>query len=334
MHETLILTDEEVRKLLSMPEVLNVVEEAFREKALNRVQMPPKIYLFYKKYDGDLRVMPSYLEELDISAVKIVNVHPQNRQRFELPTVMAIVVLVDPKTGFPLSIMGGSWLTAMRTGAAGGIAAKYLAREDSEVICFIGAGTQAKTQLMALSNVLRNIKRIQVYDLVKEASKSFVEYALTVLKDIKVKVCESPRDAVSGADVIVTATPSRQPIVMSEWVSNGAHFNCIGADAPGKQEIDPKILLRSKIVVDDMEQALHSGEVNVPIAKGVLKKEQIYGELGEIVAGIKRGRESRDEITVFVSTGLSIQDAVTAKLAYDKALSRGFGVRLKIVIAS
>lgn len=315
-----------------MPDVLNVVEEAFREKGLNRVQMPPKMYLFYKRYDGDLRVMPSYLEGLDVSVVKVVNVHPQNKQRFGLPTVMAVVVLVDPKSGFPLSIMGGSWLTAMRTGAAGGIATKYLAREDSEVVCFIGAGTQARTQLMALSTVLKNIKSVRVYDLIKETSKGFAEYVLTMLNDIEVKVYESPRDAVNDADIIVTTTPSRQPIVMSEWVSKGAHFNCVGADAPGKQEIDPAILLKSKIVVDDMEQAIHSGEINVPIAKGVLKKERIYGELGEVVSGIKKGRESRDEITVFVSTGLSIQDAVTAKLAYDKALSRGIGRKLKLVV--
>lgn len=332
MYETLILTDDEVKQLLEMPEVLNAVEGAFREKGLGKVQMPPKVYIFYREYDGDLRVMPSYLEGLDISAVKIVNVHPQNKRKYGLPTVMAVVLLIDPKTGFPLSIMGGSWLTAMRTGAAGGVAAKYLAREDSETMCFIGAGTQARTQLMALSVVLKNIKTIKVYDLVEEASKLFADYASKVIDGVKVQVCNSPKDAVSNADVVVTVTPSRQPIVMSDWVGKGVHFNCIGADAPGKEELDPNILLRAKIVVDDMEQAIHSGEVNVPIAKGLLKREQIYGEIGEVVAGIKKGRETRDEITVFVSTGLAIQDAVTAKLAYDKAVARKLGRRLRLVV--
>lgn len=328
----MILTDEEVKEVLSMPEVLNAVEEAFREKGLGRVQMPPKMYIFYRKYDGDLRVMPSYLEHLDVSAVKIVNAHPQNRYRFGLPMVMAVVVLVDPKSGFPISIMGASWLTAMRTGAAGGLAAKYLAREDSETICFIGAGVQAKTQLMALSLVLRNIKKVKVYDLIEEASRGFASYATSMMKGLEVEVCKSPRGAVDGADLIVTTTPSREPIVMYEWISKGVHFNCIGADAPGKQEVDPTILLRAKIVVDDMEQAIHGGEINVPIAKGMLRRDQIYGELGEIVAGIKRGRESRDEITLFTSTGLAIQDAVTAKLAYEKAVSRKLGRKLRLVV--
>ena len=332
MHETLILTDEDVRKLLDMREVMEVVERAFKEKGLSRVQMPKKSYLFYDKYDGDLRVMPSYLEALDVSAVKVVNSHPQNRSRYGLPTVMAVVVLVDPKSGFPMAVMSGSWLTAMRTGAAGGVAAKYLAREDSETLCFIGAGTQARTQLMALSVVLRSIKCVKVYDIDEAASKGFAEFSSKVVEGLKVEVCGTPREAVEGADVITTATPSREPIVMDEWVGKGAHINCIGADAPGKEEIDPRILLRAKVVVDDVEQAVHGGEINVPIAKGLFKREQIYGELGEIVAGLKKGRESADEITVFTSTGLAIQDAVTARLAYEKALARGLGMRVRLVV--
>ncbi|MEM2534340.1 MAG: alanine dehydrogenase [Candidatus Nezhaarchaeales archaeon] len=332
LYETLILTDDDVKELLDMREVIEVVEVAFREKCLGKVQMPPKVYLFYTKYDGDLRVMPSYLENLEISAVKVVNSHPRNRIAYGLPTVMAIVVLVDPKSGFPLSIMSGSWLTAMRTGAAGGIAVKYLAREDSEVVCFIGAGTQARTQLMAISTVLKNLKEIRVYDVVEENAKAFANYASKMLSGVGVQVHERPKEAVEGADIIVTTTPSREPIVMDQWIKAGVHFNCIGADAPGKEEIDPNILLRAKVVVDDLEQAIHGGEINVPIAKGLFKREQVYGELGEIVAGLKRGREELNEITVFTSTGLAIQDAVTAKLAYDKALSRCVGMKVRLVV--
>jgi alanine dehydrogenase len=329
--ETLILTDEEVKGLLSMEEVLEAVERAFREKALGRVQMPSKVYLFYGRHGGDLRAMPSYLEGLDVSAVKVVNSHPENRRRFGLPTVMAVVILIDPRSGFPLAVMGGSWLTAMRTGAAGGVAAKYLARRDSEVACFIGAGAQARTQLMALSLVLRDIKLVKVYDIDEEASRRFAAYASKAIGGAKVEVCASPREAVEGADVVTTATPSRQPIVMSGWVGEGVHFNCIGADAPGKEELDPGILLRAKIVVDDMEQAVHGGEVNVPIARGILRREHIYGELGEVVAGLKRGREARSELTVFASTGLAIQDAVAASLAYEKARLKGVGRSLRLV---
>ncbi len=332
MLETLILTDEDVKILLEMREVVEAVEMAFREKGLGRIQMPRKSYLFFDKYEGDLRVMPSYLEALDVSAVKIVNSHPRNRSKYGLPTVMAVVVLVDPKSGFPMAVMSGSWLTAMRTGAAGGVAAKYLAREDSETLCFIGAGTQARTQLMALNVVLRAIKHVKVYDIDERASKDFAEFSSMVVEGLRVEVCRTPKEAVEGADIITTATPSREPIVMDEWVGKGVHLNCVGADAPGKEEIDPRILLRAKVVVDDVEQAVHGGEINVPIAKGLFKREQIYGELGEIVAGLKRGRERADEITVFTSTGLAIQDAVTAKLAYDKALAMGLGMRIRLVV--
>lgn len=221
----------------------------------------------------------------------------------------------------------------MRTGAAGGIAAKYLAKPSSGSVCFIGAGTQARTQLMALKIVLGELRKVSVYDLKAEASCSFTEYAKVFLEgDAKVKVCSSPREAVEGADIIVTTTPSREPVVMNEWVSEGVHFNCIGADAPGKQEIDPVILVKVKVVVDDVEQAVHCGEINVPIKSGIFDSRMIYGELGEIVAGLKKGRESDGEITVFTSTGIAIQDAATAKLAYEKALMRGVGTRINFVI--
>ena len=146
--ETLILTDEEVKNLLSMPEVIEATESAFKQKGLGHVQMPAKIYIYYKKYNGDLRAMPSFLENLDTSAVKIVNVHPDNRTKANLPTVMAIIVLIDPATGAPIAIMGGTTITDMRTGAAGSVAAKYLARRDSKNIGLVGAGAQAKTQLI------------------------------------------------------------------------------------------------------------------------------------------------------------------------------------------
>ncbi|MGB9714441.1 MAG: alanine dehydrogenase [Candidatus Bathyarchaeales archaeon] len=330
--ETLVLTDEEVEKLLSMPEVMEAVEKAFKEKGLKRVQMPAKIYLFYKKYNGDLRAMPSYLEELDVSAVKIVNAHPDNRTKYGLPTVMAVIVLVDPKNGFPLAIMGGKTITDMRTGAAGGIAAKYLARKDSKVVAFVGAGAQARTQLMALLEVYGKLKEVRVWSRSEETRQTFVDEMEEAYGRLcKFASAENIKDAVEGADIVVTTTPSRKPLVMNSMVSPGTHFNCIGADAPGKEELDPAILKRSRIVVDDWEQAAHSGEINVPLSQGIITEKNVYAELGEVVASLKRPREKKDEITIFVSTGLAIQDAVTAKIAYDKAVKKGTGRLLKVV---
>ena len=329
--KTLLLTEEDVKQLLSMDGVMKAVESAFREKGLGHVQMPAKLYLFYSKYNGDLRAMPSYLEELDVSAVKVVNVHPDNRVKYNLPTVMATIILIDPKNGAPLAVMGGTAITDMRTGAAGGVAAKYLARKDSRVLGFVGAGAQARTQLMALLSLYREIEEVRVWSRTKRTRDAYVAEMKpahsTVAKTVAV---EDVKDAVEGADIVVTTTPSRKPIVSSDWVENGTHFTCIGADAPGKEELDPAILTRAKITVDDWEQASHSGEINVPLSKGIITRQSIWGEIGEIVAGLKPGRTSQDEITVFTSTGLAVQDAVTAELAYKKALAKRIGKLVEI----
>lgn len=329
--ETLLLRDEEVNSLLSMREVMDAVEKAFIEKSLGRAQMPSKVYLFYHKYSGDLRVMPSYIEEYDISAVKIVNSHPENRGRFGLPTVMAVIVLVDPKSGFPLAIMGGKAITDFRTGAAGGLAAKYLARRDSKVVGLVGAGAQARTQLRALLEVYGSFEEVKVWSPDETRDEFVAEMSSKYNDKCRIIPAESIREAVEGADIVVTTTPSRRPLVVDNMISPGMHLNCIGADAPGKQELDPLILKRAKIVVDDLEQACHGGEVNVPLKLGIITREHIWAEIGEIIAGLKKGRENEKEITIFSSTGLAVQDAVTAKIAYEKALERKIGHFIKLV---
>lgn len=332
--KTLLLRDDQVKKLLSMSEVIKAVELAFEQKGKGRVQMPAKIYLYFSKYNGDLRTMPSYLEELDISAVKIVNVHPDNPSKHKLPTVMAVIILVDPSTGFPLAIMGGTTVTDMRTGAAGGIAAKFLARKDSKIIGLVGAGAQSRTQLMALFEVYKKLEEIRVWSRHPETRNIFLAEAERKYGHLcKFVPGESVRKTAEGADIVVTTTPSREPLVMNDMIGPGMHINCIGADAIGKEELDPSILQRAKIVIDDWEQATHSGEINVPLVlrDKIITKDDVWGEIGEIVAGLKPGRISEDEITVFTSTGLAVQDAVTAKIAYDKALQEQVGSFITIV---
>ena len=322
----LLLSEQDIEPLLSMNEVLEAVETAFREKGLGYAQMPPKAYLLYEKYNGDLRTMPAYLERLNVSVVKIVNVHPDNRVKFGLPTVMATIVLVNPRNGAPIAIMGGTRITAMRTGAAGGVAAKYLARKDSKIVGLVGAGTQARTQLAALFEVYRELEEVRVWDRSKENRERYVSEARVKYEGrARIVSAETVEESVKGADIVVTTTPSRKPIVSGEWISEGTHVTCIGADAEGKEELEPAVLKRAKIVVDDWEQGLHSSEINVPLSKGLISRNDVYGDICEIVAGIKPGRTSRREITVFTSTGLAVQDAVTAKLAYDKAVSKRLG---------
>jgi alanine dehydrogenase len=325
--EILWLSEDDVKSLLTMDDTLEAVEEAFKEHGLARVQMPPKSYLYYPRYEGDLRTMPAYLEEIDATGVKIVNVHPKNFDK-GLPTVMAVLVLNSPETGIPIAMMGGTYLTSMRTGAAGGVAAKYLARPDSKTVGIVGAGAQARTQLLSLSRVF-SIETVKVADVsldrcraFEKDCRSFLDCRYLPTTDIE-QVCD--------CDILVTVTPSRKPLIKDDWVSQGTHINAIGADAKGKQELEATLLLRSKVVVDDIAQAAHSGEVNVPLGQGQLAIEEIYAQLGEIVAGKVPGRKDDDEITIFDSTGLAIQDIATGEMVHKKAVEAGRGVSLKFL---
>ncbi|MDI6806585.1 MAG: alanine dehydrogenase [Candidatus Aenigmarchaeota archaeon] len=324
--KVLLISRKEVEGIVSMKEVMEVVENAFRAKGLEKVQMPPKLYVTFP--NGDFRTMPCYIPELGFGGVKIVNVHPENPEKYKLPTVMAIIVLIEPETGKPLAIMDGTWITNMRTGAVGGIAAKYLARKNSKIIGMVGVGAQARTQLLALNEVF-DIEEVRIRDRTLESCKKFEEDMKFLGLNIVIK--ERIEDVVKGCDILVTTTPVTQPIVKNGWISEGMHINAIGADAVGKEELEPEILKRAKVVVDDREQAIHSGEINVPISKGIFKPEEIYAELGEVIAGKKNGRVNDEEIIIFDSTGLAIQDLAAATLVYRKAKEVGLGSEVELL---
>jgi len=322
MFDTILLKQSEIKGLVSMKEVIDSVEAGFTAYAKREVQMPAKKYLFFP--EGDLRVMPCYVRGREEAAVKCVNVHPKNPINNELPTVMAIIELIDPKTGFPLAFMDGTWVTNMRTGASAGVATKYLARPDSETLGIIGAGRQACTQLMAMDEVMK-IEKAKVYCRTCSTRTKFARNA-TATYGFEVEAVKSPKEAVKDVDVVVTTTPSRKPLIKVDWISPGTHINAMGADAPSKQELDTNLLQKSKIVVDSWEQAKHSGEINVPVSQGILKRNDIHAKLGEIIIGKKVGRE-KDEITIFDSTGLAVQDTVTAWQIYRKVLEKGVGTK-------
>ena len=321
--ELLYLTADDVTKLLDMPGALSIVESAFKEHGMEQVQMPAKSYLYFP--EGDLRTMPAYLKNAGIAGVKIVNAHPGNPAN-GLPTVMAVVVLNSIETGAPLAMMDGTYLTDMRTGAAGGVAADHLARRDATVVGMIGAGRQAITQLQAIS-IVRDIKTVNVVDVSTTTCNRFRKNMAKLGCDIM--IARNIREA-CNCDILVTTTPVRTPIVADGWVQEGTHINAIGADAKGKEELDPQILKRSTIVIDDYAQATHSGEINVPLNNEIITVDDIHSTLGEVVAGIKQGRTSDSEITVFDSTGLAIQDISTANHVYQQAVKTGVGARLKL----
>jgi alanine dehydrogenase len=280
------------------------VESAFADHGKGLVQMPPKVYITLP--EGDFRTMPAYLPSLSIAGVKIVNVHPGNPPK-GLPTVMALTVILDISTGVPIAILNATKLTDMRTGAAGAVACKYLSPKKEVVLGVVGTGKQAEAQVAAISRELK-LTQIKVWgrspEHVRRFADRFMEYPC-VAGSVE-KVCD--------CDVLVTTTPSRTPIVKSEWIHDGTHINAIGADAPGKEELDPALLKRAQVFVDDLAQAVHSGEVNVPITQGVYRESDIAGTLGEVVIGKKR-RLGNDTITIFDSTGLAIQDLAIAHIA-------------------
>ena len=329
MPETILLNQSQVKELTTMKEIIKNVETAYKFHAERKVQMPPKEYIFYKKFRGDLRIMPCFIRGLDESGVKNVNVHPDNPRKYSLPTVMAMIELVDPKTGFPVSVMDGTWITDMRTGAAAGVATKYLARDNSEILGLVGAGVQALTGLEAINEVM-DIKEVRVSCRTCETRDIFAQRA-SEKYGIDVKAVDTIKEAVQGADVLLTTTPAREPVVKSKWVSPGTHINAMGADAPGKQELDSHILQKAKIIIDCWDQASHSGEINIPVQEGLVRQSDIQGKIGDVIIGSIPGRTSDEEITVFDSTGLAVQDIVTAWNVYEKALQKGIGQKMNFL---
>lgn len=323
MNGTLLLKQSEIKQLIEMKEVIESVEIAYGQHAKRKVQMPAKKYLFFKKYNGDLRIMPCFLKDMDEAGVKCVNVHPDNPKEHDLPTVMGIIELFDPETGFPICVMDGTWITNMRTGAAAGVATKHLARDNSTTLGIIGAGKQAFTQLMALKEVM-NIENAKVFCRTCASRENFAKLAKERF-DLNINAVSSAQEAVSDVDVIVTVTPANKPILKTEWIREGAHINAMGADAPGKQELDSGLLKKSRVFIDCWEQARHSGEINVPVAEGLISRNDIAAKIGDVITGAVPGRQSDDEITIFDSTGLAVQDVVTAWKVYEKAFEKDIG---------
>lgn len=315
---TLVLSAREVEKSIEMSAVISAVEDAFREHGKRNVIMPPKVYLDLP--EGDFRAMPVWMKGK--AGVKWVCAYPENPKR-NLPSVMGIFIYSDSTTGYPLAVMDATVITKYRTGAASGIASRYLARKDSTSLGLVGCGVQASTQVLGIEEIF-NLDLIKVYDPSEHAIASLKK----ALPEHNIEKC-SIEEAVRS-DIVSTLTPVRVPIVRREWVARGTHINAVGADAPGKEELDPQILLDAKVVVDDMEQAKHGGEINVPLRKGTFSADKIYATLGEIVAGKKKGRES-NEITVFDSTGLAIQDIAVAEIVFKTAKKKRIGIEIDFV---
>ena len=327
----LLLTRKDVEKVLTMKDAIAAVEEGFRQLALGNVIMPQRTAIRISEHHGIHLGMPAYVGGAGDGgslALKVVTVYPENPSKFGLPTTIGTLLLNDPRTGALVAIMDAGFLTAMRTGAVSGVATRYLAREDARSVGIFGAGVQARAQLMAMCEV-RPVERALVCDPVQEGRDRFA-VEMSELLSIPVKPTDDPRACVDN-DIVVAASSSGDPIFEGSWLAPGTHINGIGSHSPGARELDTVAIQRSKLVPDLAAACLvEAGDLIIPIEEGAITEAHIHADLGEVVAGLKPGRESDEEITLFKSVGLAVQDAATAAQVYDLARAAGVGVEIEI----
>lgn len=323
-----VLSREDVRQALPMRQAIDAIKGAFGQLSAGEANVPLRTALEVPPRNGVTLFMPAYLATDHEMAVKIVSVFNENPDK-GLPLIHALVVVVDAETGAPAAVMDGTYLTALRTGAASGAATDLLAREDAQVAAIFGAGAQGRTQLEGVCAV-RPIEEVWVYDIAAGQASAYAKEMSERLL-LPVKVADTPGDAVRRADVICTATTSSSPVFDDADVRPGTHVNAVGAYTPEMQEIPPETILRAKVVIDHHEAALaEAGDLLIPMEQGLMSADHIYAELGEIVAGDRPGRETAGEVTIFKSVGVAVQDvaAAGAVLKAARRLDLGREVRL------
>jgi ornithine cyclodeaminase/alanine dehydrogenase len=312
----LFLSDDDVASVLSMAEAIDAVEKAFGEYARGSFKMPQRSTIMLDRHGGSVSLMPSYLEDTGALATKIISIYPRNPER-GLATTVAWIVVNDPETGMMNAILDGTYLTAMRTGAVTGVAARYLAPENSRVATIIGCGVQGRTQAWAVTET-REIEAIKVFDLSRGSMRSFAEEMGPKL-GVDIVQTSSGAEAVKGADIVVTATTSRKPVIRREWLGENIHVSAIGAFYPDYRELDTETIMEAKIVVDSREAIMEeAGDILIPISEGAITEDHIHAELGELILGHKSGRTGEDSLTVFKSVGLAIQDSSVSSLVLKK----------------
>jgi alanine dehydrogenase len=318
---TLLLTRTEVSSLLGVDEYVPLVENAFRLHATGKSLRPSLMHI--DSVDGEFHVKAGGLRlDKTYFAVKVGAGFFQNVARSGIPNVLGAILLCSGENGYPLAIMDSGEITRNRTAAATCVAAKYLARPDSQVACIAGCGTQGRAQLRALTHTLP-IK--QAYAFSRDMTKAEL-FAHDMAQELGINILPTVEleGAARDCDVCVTCTPSRQYFLAKDYISPGTFIAAVGADSPDKQELDPELLIANKVVADLLEQCISVGEIHHALNSG-MRKEDVHAELGEIVTGEKRGRTSTEEIIIFDSTGTALQDVAAAAATYEMALRQDKG---------
>lgn len=322
---TLLLTRSDVAKLLTLKECIAAIEEAFRLHGEGKGPPPGVLGVHVERGGFHIKAGTMQLGRNYFAAKCNAN-FPQNPSRRGLPTIQGTIALCDAENGYPLALMDSIEITIQRTAAASAVAAKYLARPESQTITICGCGVQGRAQLRALLEVLP-LRRVSAWDADAERASACVREIVQQLK-LEASVAADLKEAMRASDVCVTCTPSARYFVEEDFISPGTFMAAVGADNPQKQEIAPALLAAANVVADIREQACSMGDTHHAITAGVMRPEDLYAELGEIVAGKKQGRTSADQIFVFDSTGMALQDVAAAALVYEAAVKQGAGTRI------
>lgn len=324
----LMLSRSDIRELITMEEAIEALRSAHAEFSRGDTAMPVRGVILVPEHQGWFGIMPAFLFGSGAMGLKAVTVHKGNPAK-GMPATQGVTLLLDPATGTLLSVMDAGYLTGVRTAAASGVATSLLAREDAREVAILGSGAQGRHHLTAMKTV-RKVERVRVYDPNFENAEMFVADMQPTL-NATFQVVGSPEEAIRGADIVVATSTARTPIIEYSWLKPGAHINGVGAHSPDVREIAGEVIARARVVVDSREAALQeAGDLMMPIADGLVTAEQLSDELGEVVEGRKPGRTSPDQITVYKSVGIAIQDIAVANLVYQKALKAGAGTEVDL----
>lgn len=334
----LILNREEIKNVIDLREVIEEVRNVYQLKSQGKTVIWPLVNYEFEEEHAAMDIRSGYVKGEQLHGLKMLNNFPENREKGLAP-FNGIMMVYDSNTGIPIGIMDASYITCMRTGAAGAIGVDILARKDAETLMILGAGKQAPFQIAATLLLRQNIKKVWIVDpLSLEQAETLAENIKRILHEnfdiqadqIVFQAESSIEKAVRCSDAIITVTPSRSPLIKKEWLKPGTHLSCLGSDMETKQEIESTIFAGSKIYVDDIEQCIRVGEMELPLLEGVIKEADILGEIGDLLCGKISGRENDDETTIFDATGLYILDLAAAKVAIAKAKEAHMGIEVEM----
>lgn len=327
--KTRLLSRKDVESCVTMKVCMEAVEKAFADLAGGSANLPQRTPIPVADKRGVALFMPAHVRGLKALGAKVVSVYHDNVAKHGLPTVLGTIILLDEDTGYPIALMDGGFLTAMRTGAASGVATKHMARADARIAMIFGTGVQAFTQVLAIHQA-RPLARLLAYSVEPaDARKSFADRVTSAI-GVPVEQVGDPAAAAAQADIVVLATSASTPILNGKWLRPGTHINGIGSHAPKARELDTLTVQRSRVVCDLTSACkAEAGDFMIPVEAGEWNWDKVAGDLGEVVAGRVAGRTSPEEITLFKSVGLAIQDMAVARVVYDEAVCKGVGLEFQ-----